>query len=124
MSQRDDVVAIKERGVEVKITNMNVLPVEVFMEMGFLQEVNREFFHPLGLALRVRANEDGRWVLDCVADYMSDPEGVYFDENVLDPKRARMVADFRAERRPTREKLLGYWIQPVSGVDDDSEVKQ
>lgn len=103
-------------------------------ESGLLMEVNRRFFHPLGLALAVdapetellpgetpeqcweRAMNDPGLTL-CVLDDRSDPEGWRYDD-VNDPEiveKAARVAALEAERRPAREAALGYWIQPLSG---------
>ena len=49
-------------------------------EAGYLQEVNRQFFHPLGLALAV--DHDGKAPL-MVLDNRDDPEGMFFSEEQL-----------------------------------------
>jgi len=90
-----------------------------FQDKGYLQEVNRQFFHPLGLALAL-VGEVGGIESDAiqiiVIDSREDAEGFYFDEELLDPQKAREVAWQHVNRREAREKALGYWIQPVEGV--------
>lgn len=55
------------------------IDIKEFKEKGFLQEVNRLFFHPLGLALEVSTNaEDGTTSLSSVWDYRDDPDGMRF----------------------------------------------
>ena len=39
------------------------ISIKEFREKGFLQEVNRIFFHPLGLALEVNIDDDGNETL-------------------------------------------------------------
>lgn len=86
---------------------MKTLDPSVLCNDGYLQEVNRGFFHPLGLALAV--NEKGEL---SVLDMRDDSEGFIFDDDQnLEPKAARL-AEIREARRPAREKALGYWQQP------------
>ena len=35
------------------------MSIKEFREKGYLQELNRQFLHPLGLALEIIINEDG-----------------------------------------------------------------
>ena len=39
--------------------DVKYIDIKEFVSNGFLQEANRQFFHPLGLALEVRVNGDG-----------------------------------------------------------------
>lgn len=56
---------------------MKKMSIKQFREEGFLQEVNRQFLHPLGLALEVEIQEDGQEVIKNVWDCREDPEGIY-----------------------------------------------
>jgi hypothetical protein len=67
---------------------------EEFRNEGFLQEVNRKFFHPLGLALALELGKDKDgdirkyWgIIDC----REDPEGMFFDQEILDPAKADRI---------------------------------
>ena len=80
--------------------------------MGFLQEANRIFFHPLGLALEVVVEEDGTERLGGVWDYRDDPEGMIFDS--CDASRAAAVDAERERHRTARTALLGSIIQPAT----------
>ncbi len=51
------------------------IDIKEFREAGYLQEANRRFFHPLGLALEITRHEDGTETLSGVWDYRDDPEG-------------------------------------------------
>lgn len=62
--------------LEEKLKRMNI---QEFMDHGYLQEVNRQFFHPLGLALEVVVSDDEEPRIGGVWDYRDDPEGIYFD---------------------------------------------
>lgn len=83
-----------------------------FQKLGYLQEVNRRFLHPLGLALEIRGEEDGAgWELGGVWDYRDDPEGVVFSDPPDTEKAARIDSEWR-ERTGPREKALGFMVQP------------
>jgi len=93
---------------------MKYLDIEEFRERGYLQEVNRRFFHPLGLALEMTpatADEPAR--LSGVWDYRDDPEGVYFADGVSAAKADAIDQELIA-RIPARLARLGYTIQPAN----------
>jgi hypothetical protein len=58
-----------------------------FRELGYLQEVNRRFFHPLGLALSIKIDDNGDEYFSGVIDCRDDDEGYYFDLNNGDLNR-------------------------------------
>jgi len=78
------------------------MDIKEFIEKGFLQEVNRQFFHPLGLALAVKDNEDGTWSLHKVWDYRDDSEGMFFGEGVINKEKADGVEKLRQSKIETR----------------------
>lgn len=80
---------------------------------GYLQEVNRQFFHPLGLALAVVVDPDGTEHLGMIWDYREDPEGIIFGGSLLSVEKAENVQRIEDERKPPRIESLGFWIQPV-----------
>lgn len=100
------------------------MSVKAFRAQGYLQELNRRFLHPLGLAIEVVVDdEDGTMSFGGVWDYRDDPEGIRFDyaDKGFSPpdrvNRARENMDWIAvqemERKPTREAALGFWIEPI-----------
>jgi hypothetical protein len=88
------------------------IDIKEFREFGFLQEVNRQYLHPLGLALEIVIEEDGTEHLGGVWDYRDDPEGMQFGGS-LDADKAERVGELLLEKSKTRMALLGYVIQPV-----------
>lgn len=95
-----------------------------FIDLGLLQEVNRQFLHPLGLALSLHVDDDPSVVtFDGILDARDDPEGYRFDFNSF-PEPPEAVARFKSNaatverewetRRATRENVLGYMVQPVT----------
>lgn len=89
-------------------------------DTGLLQEVNRRFLHPLGLALTIAYDEDGD-IDDAelfIQDARSDPEGFYFaDEGPEEARRmlanAERFGATQVERHKTRLERLGYVVQPL-----------
>lgn len=70
-----------------------------FRNEGFLQEINRQFFHPLGLALEVLADEDGNIVkLGGVWDYRDDPEGIFFSNDSLSTDKIENVRKLKESK--------------------------
>jgi hypothetical protein len=84
-----------------------------FTRIGLLQEVNRQFFHPLGLALVVESEEDGTERLVGVWDNRGDIEGIVFADGVLSSEKADRVEQMWKTRQPHRERALGYMVQPL-----------
>ena len=87
------------------------LPVDEFRLLGLLQEVNRLFLHPRGLALEVVVDEDGTERFGGVWDYREDPEGMAFAEDLLvGPHvrlRAEIVERMYQEHLDHRQTLFG-----------------
>lgn len=83
------------------------IDIKEFREMGFLQEVNRQFLHPLGLALEVDVDAEGNEQLGGVWDYRDDPEGIVFVDGVLDVTKAERVAAERERHTEARRALFG-----------------
>jgi hypothetical protein len=89
---------------------INYLDINEFADFGYLQEVNRLFFHPLGLALEITIEDDGSAHLSGIWDYRDDPEGIIFEK--VDGDKLQRVNDARIARKKGRQKALGYFIQP------------
>ena len=99
-----------------------------FRELGFLQELNRRFLHPLGLALYTTTDEvTGEVTLGGIGDYRDDSEGRFFSEADLREnqeevqRQARMVTHFRESRILERMNRIGVCFDPA-GIDPDEEV--
>lgn len=95
------------------------ITVKELRDFGYLQEVNRRFFHPLGLALAVDITEDESedFILG-VLDARDDPEGFIFDPDSVETDAERMrkyrnVEDQWQQRCAIRLKGLGYAVQPI-----------
>lgn len=91
-----------------------------FREGGFLQEVNRLFFHPVGLALAINVDAKGEpESLAFILDFREDPEGGYYatDEEWLEEcqSKASNVLTERDRRRSARKRFFGgSSVQPLA----------
>ncbi len=84
---------------------MNKIDIKEFRSEGFLQEANRLFFHPLGLALEVVTEKDGSEALSCVQDYRGDPEGVAYIPDIISQDKIDRVEQLRKSKVRARAKL-------------------
>ena len=99
------------------------LDIKEFREKGYLQELNRGFLHPLGLALEVTVNDDGTESLTGVWDYRDDPDGITYDLANSDTDRlerfkrnAVYITDRRQNRYNDRIKHIGSWQEQIPGI--------
>ena len=97
---------------------MKYMGIRKFVDEGYLQEVNRQFFHPLGLALATGWEEDasaaGYYGITGVQDFRDDnDEGVIFTDGVLNKQRRDNINAEFAKREVVRLKTFGFVIQPI-----------
>ena len=92
---------------------MKKIDVKKFREQGYLQELNRQFLHPLGLALAVHVDDDGNETLDGIWDVREDEEGMIYDPSEISKEKALNVLGEQAEKCTARLAALGYLIQPI-----------
>lgn len=99
------------------------IDIDEFVEQGYLQELNRRFLHPLGLALEVICDSEGRPMqLGGVWDHRDDPEGIYYADVEVDDlaerrRKAQHIEHEWSKRWRHRHMRLGYVVQPVDGCD-------
>jgi len=98
----------------------NYITVEKFRTEGYLQELNRRFLHPLGLALSVDIDEDGNETFGEIWDYRSDEEGIYYDllnssdERINKFKENAQYIDSELEKRKEKRiEIFGDVIEPI-----------
>lgn len=93
------------------------IDIKEFREKGYLQEANRKFFHPLGLALEVIIDDNGEEKLGGVWDFRDDPEGILYGEDTLNTEshlqKAKFVAKESFEKARTRMDKYGFVTQPI-----------
>lgn len=90
------------------------MDIKEFRELGLLQEINRRFLHPMGLALEVVIDDNtGESTLGGVWDYRDDPEGIVFVDGLISKDKAERVAGMFSAKYETRTKKFGWHIQPI-----------
>lgn len=108
------------------MTEIKRMTPKEFREQGFLRELNRQFLHPLGLALEIiapdaeeiAAGNDYPERFGGVWDYREDPEGMAFDESMVNTDQAReqaaAIEALRRSKLAVRRERLGFEIQPIT----------
>lgn len=99
------------------INNDKYMNIREFRDLGLLQEINRKFFHPMGLALAITIDEYDNYTLTGIIDNREDPEGFIFDSKLLEDKdsidKMETVEQMYYSKLKTRVEKLGFFIQPV-----------
>lgn len=97
------------------------LSIKEFRELGYLQELNRIFLHPLGLALEVVINDDGNEIISGILDYRDDPTCIIYDLKNSDKERIERFINketfIQCEKTrigTQRCELFGYIVEPIS----------
>ncbi len=67
---------------------MKKINIKEFRELGYLQELNRRFLHPLGLALEITIDNE-KEELSGIWDCRDNPEGIYYDIKNSDNERVK-----------------------------------
>ena len=67
--------------------NKKYIDVGEFRKLGYLQELNRRFLHPLGLALEITIDKNGNECLGGILDSREDDIGYVFDLNASSADR-------------------------------------
>ena len=86
------------------------MDIKEFREMGLLAEVNRTFFHPLGLALEVIIEDDGTEKLGGIWDYRDAPEGMLYG-HPFPTEQVVKAQKFIREKHKQRKQTLGFVFQ-------------
>jgi len=90
---------------------MNTLDLKTFADYGYLQELNRQFLHPLGMALALYERDDGTCRFDSITDFRDEPDGMIFNE--LNKVKAEAVIQEQKTKAAARQESLGYVVQPL-----------
>lgn len=116
---------MEDKGKHQISEDIKTIDIKEFREKGYLQELNRRFLHPLGMALSVLVNNDGESLAE-IWDYREDDEGVYLDiaggtkEKKEKYKQKKEFVDNEiTNRRKKRTKELGYFIEPIDNIEPD-----
>lgn len=101
--------------------NSRYLDISEFRKLGLLQEINRIMLHPMGLALEVRRNSDGKEYISGVQDQRTNPAGYLYADGVLDDDsylKSQLVKAMYRRFMKARRRLFGWQVQPVKKGGD------
>lgn len=88
-----------------------------FVDIGYLQEVNRQFFHPLGLSLEIKKTGN-TFELDGLWDFREVKGGIKFGPQILETKdfieKSNNIKNLQKNARAIRKELYGEIVQKVS----------
>ena len=117
----EDMVRAEREGEMIPKT----MSAKEFMDLGLLQEINRQFLHPRGLAMAVTIDGD-EVTYGPVYDYRDVPEGVEFARGDIDldkVERVRMLFEERYEARVKLPEVDGDCIQKLDSEWSSEEVE-
>jgi hypothetical protein len=104
---------MEQLGVEIltgeELERDPVLSLEEMRSLGVLQEANRRFFHPLGLALAYTITDLGEGL--SIIDMRK--EGIRFADSVLSAEKWDAFHRLSTEQYNKRFEQLGYVIQAI-----------
>lgn len=87
-----------------------------FRELGYLQELNRQFLHPLGLALETVVDDKGGERFGEVWDSRDDPEGITYGDDMIDPVKTIRIHAAGVVKAIIRQTRFGWIVQPGKGL--------
>lgn len=99
-----------------------------FERLGFLQELNRTFLHPLGLSMTIIETHLGPFTSEGIArevtysfeviDERHDPLGAWYEDGFVTPEKVEAVRqEFMRHFHHRLPLFNGAHIQPVPGYD-------
>lgn len=86
-----------------------LMDLKEFVDKGYLQEVNRKFFHPLGLALRIEIDDNGQYKLGDILDSRDDAEGFLF--NIIERDKEEIVTFMQKAVFVENQKISKYFTR-------------
>ena len=100
-----------------------LINLQEFLDFGYLQEANRQFFHLVGLAIGIVDGDDGKLSHIVVYDFREDAEGVVYGEACDQEKGNRVVDEFRKRAAVRRELFGGTHNQPLDLVITANDIR-
>jgi hypothetical protein len=95
-------------GGDSMANDVKMMDIKEFREMGLLAEVNRTFFHPLGLALEITVEDDGTERLTGIWDSRDDLEGFLYAKKAFPAEKIKKAQEFIKKKHEERFKTLGF----------------
>lgn len=87
-------------------TEIKRMTAKEFRKQGFLLELNRQFLHPLGLAMECIIDEETKEeTFGEIWDYRDDPEGMFFGKNMITMKDKKELSNKINKLRQSKLKV-------------------
>lgn len=89
-------------------------PCQFLLDSGLLFALNHQLFHPLGMAMEIKINDDNSKEFGGIWDYREDEEGLLYDEETLlsgMEKLSKFMEEFGAAKLQQRQEKLGFIYQ-------------
>ena len=87
-----------------------------FVEAGYLQEANRQFFHVLGLSMEVKKTGD-KYEFDGIWDFRDIKGGIRFGDDIIQNQdfvsRTNNIKEKISENKSLRKQLYNEITQSV-----------
>ena len=101
------------------MNNRKYMDLEEFIDEGYLQEVNRLFFHPLGLRMRLIVDEEsGELVFGGIVDARDNPDEASFGFDEMDDDEiAYSIEKAKNVERNSISKKGTVEIELIKGYD-------
>ena len=94
-----------------------------FWKLGLLQEINRQFMHPRGLAFQMDFEDDKAINISGIWDERDDPEGIIYSKEMISDniehfeKMKAQVQKLYDDKAEYRQENLGFIIQPIEKIN-------
>jgi len=100
-------------------TEIKRMTAKEFRKEGFLLELNRQFLHPLGLALECIINEETEnEVFGTIWDYRDDQEGMFFGDGMVTAEDKKELSNKINELRKSKLK-----VRIATGLCDEKGIQ-
>ena len=92
------------------------IDIREFVERGYLQEVNRQFFHILGLSLDVKKSGN-KYELSGIYDFRDVKGGIRFNPDTINTQgfinKTNNIKALQKQASSVRKEAYGSIMQPV-----------
>ena len=99
-----------------------IVDLDEFDEFGYLQECNRQYFHLIGLELKIEQKGDKKVLV--VVDRRDELIGGLFREKLDEAKGQRVYDEFVKRSMARRTLFKGNPNQPLDGLISPGEIKR
>jgi hypothetical protein len=100
----------------------STVDLDEFESVGYLQECNRQYFHLIGLELKIEEKNEKKELV--VVDLRQEPIGGIFREKLDEAKGQRVYDEFTKRALARRTLFRGTTAQPLDKLLSPGEIKK